>query len=112
LYDRSCVASNYNSGSAVATAINYYKKWFKEAGYTSVDTCTHQKYFDEDAVKVAACKVHTTESTCEAEGTNGICYYKVFENTLCNGGATGTGTTTGDSAANCAAQCTSLATCS
>jgi hypothetical protein len=34
-----------------------------------------------------------------------------FENTLCNGGATGTSYTTGDTLANCAANCANMATC-
>jgi hypothetical protein len=116
MYDRSCAASTYtsdgaNTGSTVSTATNYAKQWFNEPGYTSLDTCTHKSEFDEDVLKVKECKKHVTEATCEAEGTNGICYYKVFEDTTCNGGATGTAFTTGDTVANCFAQCTSLATC-
>jgi hypothetical protein len=67
LYDKACVASTFNSGSAVAASTNYAKVWFNEAPFTTVDTCTHQTMFNDDALKVAACKGHTTETACEAE---------------------------------------------
>jgi hypothetical protein len=41
LYDKACVASTFNSGSAVAASTNYAKVWFNEAPFTTIDTCTH-----------------------------------------------------------------------
>jgi hypothetical protein len=82
LYDKACTVS----ASGVPNNNNYGKKWFKEVGFTTVDFCTHLSYFDHDVAKVAACKAHTLtgKSACNSEGTNGICYYKLYDHTVCN----------------------------
>jgi hypothetical protein len=44
---------------------HFAKNWFEEAGFETLDVCTHQSYFDQDPLKVAACKEHSTEANCE-----------------------------------------------
>jgi hypothetical protein len=101
LYDAACTATGGDS-----TTTNYAKSFFDEAGFTTDGICTHQKYFDEEPLKVTACKEHATETNCEAEGTNGKCYYKIMEDTLCSGGSSGTETSlTGGSGAAALGTC-------
>jgi hypothetical protein len=59
LYDKACKTTGTEANSE-----NYGKKWFKEAAITTDAFCTHLSYFDEDVVKVAACKEHVGKSAC------------------------------------------------
>jgi hypothetical protein len=93
LYTASCVAS----GSPVGTTTNYVRKWFTEAPLETAATCTHLTDLNEEHAKVTACKTHATRANCIAEGTNGICWVKLWEDSQCGGlHGTGTATTDGD----------------
>jgi hypothetical protein len=55
---------------------------FIEIPFITLDTCTHLHEFEQDPVKVAACKEHSDEDTCESEGD---CYYLKHASSECFG---------------------------
>jgi hypothetical protein len=74
---------------AKPTHTYYAISGFLEIPFITTDTCTHLHEYEEDAIKVAACKEHTTLATCKSQKDSGgvlnNCYYLKYDQFECGG---------------------------